>query len=92
MARGVFRVLEQEGAEETGLRSELDPVAEFPFVSGGVHYTVHCYATRAEGPIPNHDAEWSSSGFRSPDATWALLEAGQLCPDAAECLRRHTAR
>lgn len=78
--------------EEAGLATSLSPVAAFPFESGGVRYMVHCYATEAEGPIPNHDPEWSSSRFVSEQELDGLVADGQLCPDTTECLRRYRAQ
>ena len=78
----------RELTEETGLTVPIEHVCDFPFESGGVHYTVHFYFAQADGPIPNHDAEWSDSGFRKEAEVRALIASGQMCPDTAECFRR----
>ena len=78
----------RELREEAGLSTPLVHVADFPFDSGGVQYTVHFFLTEAPGPIPNHDPEWSESGFRSEAEVRELIESGHVCPDTAECFHR----
>ena len=79
---------QRELLEETGLEAPVRPITHFVFDNEGVRYQVHLFHVQAQGPIQNHDAEWSSSGFRSQAQVDALLAAGELCPDTAECYRR----
>lgn len=81
----------RELREETGLATPLAAVAAFPFESGGVRYRVFAFHTRGDGPIPNHEAEWSESRFVGLARLRAMLAQGVFCPDTAECLRRHWA-
>lgn len=80
----------RELREETGLSATPRHREDFLFQSGEVLYTVCLFEIEYEGPIKNHDPEWSWSGFLSSDEVHALAARGQLCPDTAECLRRLT--
>jgi len=75
----------RELLEETGIDAEPVPVIAFPFTSGAVHYTVHLFEVRHEGPIPNHDGEWSWSSWESAERVATRLARGELCPDTAAC-------
>jgi 8-oxo-dGTP pyrophosphatase MutT (NUDIX family) len=81
----------RELREETGIDADPEPVIAFPFTSGGVHYMVHLFEVRHEGSIANHHAEWSWSGWESPDQVAARLARGELCPDTAAgfCWLKH---
>lgn len=76
----------RELREETGVDAAPTPVISFPFTSGGVRYTVHLFSLLHDGPIGNHDPEWSWSGWESLDEVHARRARGELCPDTAACL------
>ena len=75
--------------EETGLRLPLRPLDRFLFTDGDIQHEIHLFAAHTDADhIPNHDAEWDTSGFFPPAQVEALRAEGALCPDTAACWRR----
>ena len=78
----------RELREEAGLDVPMRHVADFPFLSGDVLYTVYFYAVTTTEEIPNHDEEWAWSRWVDFEEACEFIAAGYVCPDSVECFER----
>lgn len=90
VAESVTEAARRELREETGLEATPHELFTFVFDSESARHRVHVFQLVIDRiPLPNHQAEWSASGWVPPGLVERVFAARLLSPDTHEIYARY---